>query len=251
MADGFRTDDRGVSEVIGYVLVFGLVLTSIGLVSSLGIGVLEDVRSAEQSRNAETAFDVLHANMAQLHAEHAPSRATEMDIGDTQLRTGDNVTVRIHLDDGSSWDNDTSYDVRPVVQRLDKERKIVYEAGAVLRTNRESGIVVSDPPILSSDDNVHITIPATQSDGTTSVGGGTVLVRGVVTEREVLVSDTDGTYQTVVLNVTSPRANLWHDHLEEKGFDCSDPSGDVTECKRDTFSRLYVTVHEIDLSLVR
>lgn len=251
MSDGVRTDDRGVSEAIGYVLVFGLVLTSVGLVSSLGVGVLEDVRSAEEARNAETAFDILHGNMAQLHTEHAPSRATEMDIGDTQLRTGDNVTVRVHLYDGISWDNDTSYRVRPVIQELDEERRLVYEAGAVLRTNREAGIVVSDPPVLSSDDSVHITIPATQSTGTVSVSGGTVLVRGVVTEREVLVSDTDGTYQTVVLNVTSPRADLWHDYLEEEGFDCSDPSGDVTECRRDSFSRLYVTVHEIDLSLVR
>lgn len=251
MADA-GTGDRAVSEVIGYVLVFGLVLTSIGLVSGLGIGVLEDVRSAEQNRNAETAFDVLHDNMAQLHTEHAPSRATEMDIGDSQLRTGDNVTVRVHLQlTGGSWDNDTSYTVRPVVQRLDEERNLVYEAGAVFRTNRDGGLVVSDPPVLSSADNVHITIPATRSTGTVSVSGGTVLVRGAVTDRDVVVSDTDGAYQTVVLNVTSPRADRWHDHLEEEGFDCSGPTGGVTECQRDSFSRLYVTAHEIDLSLVR
>ena len=252
MPDCFGADDRAVSEVIGYVLVFSLVVTSIVIVSGPGFSVLEEARSAEQNRNAETAFDVLHANMAELYTGHAPSRATEMDIGDSDLVVGENVTVRIHLDEGGgSWDNDTSYRIRSVVQRLDDERRLVYEAGAVLRTNREAGIVVSDPPVLSNDESVHITIPATQSASTFSVRGGTVLVRGAVQERDVVVSDTDDTYQTVILNVTSPRADLWHDHLEEGGFDCSGPTNDTTECQRDSFSRLYVTAHEIDLSLVR
>ncbi len=243
--------DRGVSEVVGYVLVFSVVLSSIVLVSVPGVSGLENVRKAEQASNADSAFDVLHNNMAELYAEGAPSRATEMDLADSDLVVAENVTVRVHLYDGSSWDNDTTYGVRPVVQRLGEERTLVYEAGAVFQTSRQSGVVFRDPPVLSRDESVHITIPATHAAATGSLGGGTVLVRGEVTDRDVPVSDTDGTYDTVVYNVTSPRADLWHDHLEAEGFDCSDPADGTTECQRDSFSRLYVSVQEIELSLVR
>jgi hypothetical protein len=242
--------DRGVSEVLGYVLVFSLVLTAIVLVSVPGVSGLENVRRAEQADNADTAFDVLHDNMAELHSEGAPSRATEMELADSQLFVGESVTVRIHLYDGT-WDNDTTYRVRPLIQRLDGERRLVYEAGAVFRTTRQSGVLFREPPVLSRDGSVHITVPATRATAGNSLGGGTALVRGEVTDRDVPVSDTDDTYTTVVYNVTSPRADLWHDHLETEGFDCSDPADGTTECQRDSFSRLYVSVQEIELSLVR
>ncbi len=242
--------DRGISEVLSYAFVFGLVLSSIVVVSTLGVAGLQDARSAEQAQNAEKAFDVLDANMAELYYEESPSRATEMELGESELLTGDYVTVDIARERTGGWDNDT-YQIRPLVQRLDDERRMIYEAGAVFRTNRQSGLTVHDPPVVSSDRNVHVTVPVVDSPSVQSVGSGTALVRAEVTGREVLVSDTDGTYDRLVVTVTSPRATQWGEALEEKGFSCSTTGSDTVECERGSFDRLYVTVHEIELTLVR
>lgn len=251
MPDRGPDSDRGVSEVLGYVLVFTLILSSIVTVSVLGISGLEDARGAEQSQNAEKGFDVLHASMAELYTENAPSRATELTLGEQKLYLGDEVTVRVKLFNGSDWNNDTTYQVRPVVQTLETDENLVYEAGAVFRTGTQGGVVFRQPPVFSRDGSVHLTVAAFQSDSTRSLGGSTILVRGQVDEREVLVWDVDGTYETVAFNVTSSRADLWHDHLETEGFSCSDPSDDTTECTRSSFDRLSVTVHEIEVSLLR
>jgi hypothetical protein len=246
-----RGSDRGVSEVLSYVFVFSLILFSVGVVSVTGFASLDTVRTAEQVENAEKAFDVLHSNMVELYDEGAPSRATELELGSTELYYGEYVTVDVNLRAGATWENDTSYQIRPIVQRLGDERFVYYESGAVLRENRQSGVVTNDPPILSRGNSVYVTLPVLQAPNVRSVGGSTALVRAEVTDREVVARDTTGTYDEIELNITSPRASVWHDHLEERGFDCTDPAGQNTKCRQDSFERLIVTAHEIDLSLVR
>jgi hypothetical protein len=243
--------DRAVSEVLGYSLIFSIILVSVGIVSVSGVGALQDARDAEQVKNAEQAFDVLHDNMEDIYLEGAPSRATEISLGESSLDLGDNVTIEIGRYDGSDWTN-TSYQTRPLVQRLSDDRRLVYVAGAIFRTNRQSSVVVDGPPVFTRGSGLHYTLPALQSASVRSLGGGTVLFRGEVSDRTVLASDSGGnTYTKFAITVTSPRADLWNQYLEDQGFDCS-VTGDTAECAIDdsSFSSLYVTVHEIDATLI-
>lgn len=245
-----HSEDRAVSEVLGYTLVFSIVIVSVAIVSVGGIDSFQNARTAEQIENAEQAFDVLHDNLEDVYLEGAPSRATEVSLGDTSLYTGDNVSIEIARYDGSNWDN-TTYLTRPLVQRLDDDRQLIYEMGAVFRTYKDTSVIVQEPPILSRSDRIHYTLPALQSGSVRSIGSTTLLVRGKATDRTVLVSDTGGTYDEFVITVDSPRADLWADYLGDRQFDCT-VAGGTAECVRDDgpFSSLYVAVHQIDVSLI-
>ena len=245
------TTDRAVSEVLGYTFVFSIVIASVAIVSIGGIDSFQNARTAEQIENAEQAFDVLHDNLADVYLEGAPSRATELSLGDTSLYTGENVSIEIaRYRSGGGWDN-TTYLTRPLVQRLDDDRYLIYEMGAVFRTYKDASVVVQEPPILSRSDRIHYMLPALQSGAVRSIGSTTLLVRGKATNRTVLVSDTDGTYDEFAITIDSPRADLWADDLRDRGFDCSVP-GETAECVRDDgpFSSLYVAVHQIKVSLI-
>jgi len=240
-------NERSISEVIGYVLVFGLVLTSVSLVTFSGIGTLENARDAEQAQNAERAFDVIADNMASIHERNAPSRATEIDLPDSELYLGNEVRVTVE------GDGETLADQRfePIELRLSGDQRLVYEGGAVFRQEGDGGFVLRDPPILYDGSRVHVPIVATYAPAPQSAGSTTILVRGKATERAVLASDTTGEYDNLTVRVQSARYDLWERTLSEQGFDCTtDPSSVQVTCTAEDPEQVYVTLQRIEVTLL-
>ncbi|WP_324756870.1 DUF7289 family protein [Haloarcula sp. GH36] len=256
--------DRGASEVLSFTLVFVIILTSIVFVSVSGVQTLQDARDAEQLNNAERAFDVLSANMADIYQRGAPSRATEISLQGVELYTGDNVTINVTATDGPSGDVTVTRAVRPLVYEAGDGRRLVYEGGAVFRTQRDGGLVVRDPPLVVQSDRVLVPIVATVSPGKTSVGGSTALVRADMVETAVPIAETDDSssdddYDEVYINVTSPRRNHWETALEAEGFgNCirgTDANDDpFVRCTLDSGispERLLVPAYDIALDIER
>jgi len=240
-------DERGISEILGYVVVFSLVITSILLVTG-GFSVIQDVRDGEREKNAERAFDVTAQNMAAIYERGAPSRATEIDLGDSSIFYANNVSITVR-GDGLEI---ASHRLRPVQMRVTDDHSLFYEGGAVIRDQRETALVVRDPPLLLSKERVHIPIVQTTAPATESVGSTTVLLRGERTSRRVLESDTTGSYSTLTVEVASPRFEAWNDYFEENpALDCTTDSVTQTvTCTIQNPETVYVVHHQIELSLI-
>lgn len=241
--------DRAVSEVLSFTLVFALIVSSVAIVSVGGLGSLQDARDAEQMENAERAFDVLADNVADLHQQGAPSRATEISLSQAQLATEDNVTMTVEVDDSGS-DFTQSWEIRPLVYSGTQERELVYEAGAVFRTNRNSGLVVSDPPLVVDDDRVLLSVIGLNSPGVQSLGGSTVLVRTNHRQASIAYTNTTGGINSLKVTVDSPRSGLWAEYFESNGFSCT--GGGPVECTHDnpgSLERVYVVYHDIGVAI--
>lgn len=245
--------DRGVSEVLSYTLVFSLVVTSVAIVSVGGLGTLQDARDAEQLDNAERAFDVLTDNVADIVKQGAPSRATEISLGQAQLVTDSNVTVNVSVRQGGTWSRVGSWEVRPIVYNGNQERAIAYEAGAVFRTNRDSGIVIREPPIVVNDERALVSVVGLNSPSVQSLGGSTVLVRTTHRSTDVAFADRSGSVEELNVTVESPRAGLWKTYLQSKGFtDCTDINDEKIGCDYtpgSNFERVYVVYHDISVRI--
>lgn len=244
-------DERSVSEVVGYVLVFGLVITSIGLITFGGVDALEDTRKSERAANAERAFDVVAENMASIYDRNSPSRATEIDLSGAELYYDDPITVNVTVD-GTHYVRD---DIRPIVLRISNDRRLVYEAGAMFRDQREGGFTLRRAPFILKENRVHTPIIRTTAENVEAASGTTVLLRGQSTNRSVIHAPQTGD-DSVHINITSPRYDLWETQLEgfpaiEEG-DCeTDADGEWVECEVGvTDPTVYVTGQEIDLSIV-
>lgn len=257
---GTQRRDRAVSEVLSYALVFGLIVTSIGIVTVGGLGSLQDARTNEQVANAQRAFDVLHDNLADVHAEGAPSRATEISLGDSQLYLGDNVTMAVKVDGRDAHEFDT---IRPVVFQIGDGRSLVYEAGATIQAERDGGYVVNGPPFALTDSptsdrgQVHVPIVHTTAPSVRSVGGTNVLVRGQSDRQAVLTGTVRGGPDLEYVELQSPRYDIWADYFGEQDYCGSVDVDDGTEtvtCHVDGDyadpRQLYVTHQEISLELI-
>jgi len=246
-------EDRAVSEVLGYVIIFGIILSSVLLLSASGTTTLEEIRDQEQGDNAQRAFDVVADNMAAVYERNSPSRATEIDVGNAQLYYGDHATIEIEISDGS---NTESYEevLRPVVLRTNDDSRLVYEAGAVFRTQRDGGTMLRNPPLLLSEDRIHAPIVKTTTPPFQAVSGTTVLLRGKSTARDVLFTpDTPPTSPDEFhVNVTSPRYEAWNRYFEEETpLSCTtDDSTETVECDMSSPDTVYVTLQEIKLELI-
>jgi hypothetical protein len=230
--------DRGVTEVLGFVLVFALVLSTVSLVFVTGIGGVEDARDAERVNNAERAFDVLEDNFGDVYRRGAPSRKTEIKLADASLAltepTSFSVTVN-DVEDASGNDLVFGATSRPIVFTAEARpgTKVVYEAGAVLRSDRGAAIMLDDPPFALSEERTVLQYVALSGEAGSIGGSSTVLVRGDRTGRSVLVEDTDNDVEvTLTIETTDTRAPVWRAYVNEQvtwsGADWQD--GDATPC---------------------
>lgn len=249
------SDTRGVSDVLGYILVFSLVLSSIAIVSTVGLNQIEDVRDVEQMNNAEAAFDLLATNLDDIARRGAPSRSTEMQLATGQLELSESVEVRfkgVNRSGGVPFNE--SYDIRPIRYRAGaNDRAVVYSGGAIFRTHGGTGTTVRSPSIVATNDRTSIPLIHTRAPARESRGGGTARLRASHAQTVLLESDNDGAYERVYMNVTSPRAQRWVDTIGDyEGFTC-ELNDSVTpnraECWVSSPDILHISLVQVDVSI--
>lgn len=257
-SDGRRQDDDpAVSDLIGFILVFSLVMVVVAIVSLAGMSSLEATRTAEQTNNAERAMEVLADNMADIHERGAPSRATEIALDGDSMSLGEETLVVVRGRDtasGSTFLTSRVFQIRPIVYDTGDTR-LVYEMGAVFREDARGGTVVVPYSPTLGDDRALVPVINTGSStgGSQHLQSSTVLVRGTANTRAVPVADTDPgvTYDETYINVSSPRQELWNRTLSaNRGLDCSQEGADWVNCTlRDDPNHLVVTETRIAVEI--
>ena len=248
---GLRADDRAVSEAISFVLVFSLIVMVVAISFAGGVSSLQDIRDVERVTNAERAFDVFADNVADVTAGDAPSRATEVKLAEAALYVDDPVVVNVSAVHASqpSRSFTREYEVQPLVYESRGGELIVYSNGAVIRQG-ESSVMSRTPDLVLSTDRVVVPLTVTRAGERRSVSGSqTVLVRTDRAVTRVVAARSDGPYERVYLNVTSPRADAWAAHLDAReDVSCTLASG-TASCEISAVERVFVTVVEMDVEL--
>ena len=257
MAD--PTDTRGVSEIVGFILVFSLVVGTISLVYASGISGLDDTRDAERITNAERAFDVLANNFQQMGRGEAPNRATEIKLAEAQLSTSTGREVKI------SADGVDPAVARPVTIRYNPgtDTSIVYENGAVIRVDNGNAVMLSEPDFLFDGGNVVVRYIEPQGSSQ-SIGGTStaVLVRAERTSSDVLVNRESSTGIEIKMQTHEDRAGVWEEYYEEQiaaadsswSGDCDDRDSsvggsDTTQIKCDSFGADKLAVSKVQIEV--
>lgn len=245
--------DRAVSETLGFVLVFGLVITTVGIVYATGIGGLESVQAAERTENVGRAFEVLADNVADLSREGAPARATEIRLNGGMLSVEEPVNVTVRAERVGDPSDNATFVIRPepvVYRAADRDTRFTYAAGAVFRTDRGASTMRVEPEFRHDADRAVVPFVRTRLQGNASgIGGGTALVVTRRVDGDLAGQFRNGSAQ-VTVTVTSPRADAWKRYFEDEGFDAVDADasdGDVAY--RFVTDRLYVPETVVDVEL--
>lgn len=237
-------DRRGVSETLGFVLVFGIVVSTVAVVYVSGFDALTGARDAQQFANTERAFDIMDSNVEDLAVRGAPSRTTEILLSDGAIGFGPSVTFNV----SAGGDDHYETTVRPVVYRADDGDEIVYVNGAVFRQYGDRAVMFDEPRLAVGEDTL-VPYVITRADSTRVATDGTrrVLVRTSTRDRAVR-SFTDA---SATLTVTSPRAAAWEQYLEaELDASCDGPAdGRTGEVECPLPGDVYVQAVVVDVEL--
>lgn len=255
--------DRGVSEVIGFVLIFSLITLSVGAVYVVGFGGLQDARDTEQLTNVERAFDVLADNIEDITVNNAPNRATEFRLYEADLTVGEPTRFTVSINESETNNATYSVNAYPIVYEAQASPTTIrYINGAVIRQDRNGQRFVDEPSFVfrnvSGNRSAVIPLIQTRSQGDQTIGGtGTVLVRSNRVLAESLgTHTTDGVDYDVNITVetTERRAPLWEEVLNSEldaayGIEPCSRTGGTVVCNGFTVQRIYVTATRIDISI--
>ncbi|MEF8780946.1 MAG: hypothetical protein V5A46_09740 [Haloferacaceae archaeon] len=255
-------DDRAVSEALSFALVFGLVIGSIAIVYTFGLGGLADARDHERINNAERAFEVLGENLDDIVLEGAPSRSTQIRMADATLSVEEAAYLQISGKDPDTGDEYylPTYQLRSVSFSTD-DSSVKYVGGAVIRADAGGdGVMTRDPPFVfdssgSGPNRSAIQIVRLSSAGSVAVSGDRVVqVRTERTLRTDAVVERRS-FGSVQLNVSTSTPGPWLRYFESEGLDCQDPQPGAGEdgltlvtCEYEDVERHSVVVVGIDVA---
>lgn len=247
-----ETDDRAVSEALSFALVFGLVIGSIAIVYTFGLGGLADARDHERINNAERAFEVLGENLEDIVLEGAPSRSTQIRMADATLSVGDGAYLQISGKDPATGNEYylPTYQLRSVSFSAG-DSSVRYVGGAVIRSDAGgNGVMTRDPPFVFDSDRAAIQIVRLSSAGSVAVSGDRVVqVRTERTLRSDRVVERRS-FGSVELNVSTSTPEPWHRYFESQGLTCQDPQPGAGEDGLTLVSCEYENVDQHSVVLV-
>lgn len=206
-----RRDEDGVSEVIGYVVILGTILMSIGLVLGQGFPALQQHQDTEHFKNTQQTFSIVQSNLNEVVDKQVPARATEMRVRDSTLHTKGKVYI------GSNESGPPvagEFSESRVITYDTSENKLVYENGAVIASSSsssENGSTMLREPLWSlgqENPSVNAVDLSVEGDGDVHAGGGTTQIRG-----NRMGARTD-THDKMYLSIDSPNADAWVRYFE-------------------------------------
>jgi flagellin-like protein len=158
-------DKKGVSEVVGYLITFGIVVTVVGVIYSTGMPVVDDTKEKSAFLSMETSFMTLQSHVKKVAFGQSPLRTMKLNLILGSIGTNDDAGNIVVTVDGSphniSFGN---------IEYTIDSRKVVYELGAVIESTPGGSIIISDPPIFNSSGDVFISV--INVSGGFSAGGG-------------------------------------------------------------------------------
>lgn len=207
----FSGDDRGVSELVGFVIVFGIIISSVGVLYVTGFSAMGDYQEHEQTKNAERALDAFAENVNDMVQTNGITyRAGELNLRQgTITTTNGGTTLAVTNASQTTWVNSSgsfSYEHEGTT--------IVYEGGAIVRSNDNGDWAVREPPIRCTSDVAIVSLVELQGDETAVMSHGSREI--VATQRGTDVESFDG---NVSIFVDSPRQAAWNLTLTSSGWE--------------------------------
>jgi len=201
---------RGVSEVVGYLLVFSIVVTIVSVIYASGMPMVERTKENSALQSMETVFITLQSNIKKVALAQSPVRTMKLNLIKGSI-SANKIAGTITVNGQTIQFGNIEYTLGA--------RKMIYELGAVIESTPGGSIIVSDPPIFftNSGGKAHVFISVINASGTFSAGGG---IAEMSMRQDNPSNDTrvfyNGTvdYGYVNISINSSYAYAWINYLQ-------------------------------------
>lgn len=152
-----RGDERAVSDLVAFSMIFMIVFASIGFIAFFGFDAVDHVREGEQTTSAQSAMITLADQLNGIADHEAPARSTEIRLGGATMTIDDGPLVNVTADYGDGNTVTWERHLGAITYRLGDQR-IVVTGGAVIRADEESSVLIREPPFLCTDEHARLNL---------------------------------------------------------------------------------------------
>ena len=246
-----HNDSRGQSELLGFLLIFVVVVLTIALVSATGFVGLNNAQDYQRTTNTEGAFTVLASNIEDVTQLGAPSRSTEISITDASLSINEERSSLNISRDGEALDLGNDGKTGSIVYDSGTDTTLTYRSGALIREDSGSPVLFREPDFVITDEEVILPIVQLSAAGTSEVGGTSdVSVQAIGNGTDVVV-ESEPVNTNVTLVIETPHVRVWERYFQQ--FEADGPVTDInSNYEENTVTveietdRLTVTVDRVD-----
>lgn len=244
--------DRGLSNVVGYVLLFGITITIATTIMLTGTATHQayqtntDVQTAVNAlTNVNTHINTLTTNPT-THTQIVPVTSTTTGVYNVTPNAGE---IRVtHTTPASEVFNVTR--TPGAITYTNTNDEIAVQNGAVWRTQPGTGtaIALSNPPLHHTDSTVTLTLIELRRQNTpTDLTRNTIPVR---TRVETRGTGTDFDTGTTNITITSQYYRAWADQYRDTTADVTvTPDANTTTITYTGTDTLHVTTHRVETQL--
>jgi Mg-chelatase subunit ChlD len=247
--NGRADNERAVSEVVGYVLLVGMVSAGLVVVTLAGSAAIDTIQGQSEDETARLSLDGVDARLGSLSSDTVRSTQVGFRGGSgTSVTLADNSSagsVRVAVNGGTC----TAHIPLSTLRYQRDDETLAYQAGGIFRATGDGSAVVSPPDVTFEDGTVDLTVV----NLTGSVGGDRATIRkrpnfsanqSLAIEQSLFESDQSCRRpKQVSLTVRSEFYRAWGNYFQ------AESDGDVTVYDANTSARVVLDRDELPESV--
>lgn len=235
--------DAAVSETVGYIYIFAIVMFSMSMIYVMGYPALQNSMKACTFESTQQSFIVLQSNMKMVAFDQTPVKNLNIQLQSATVSVCEETNITIEYGAEKIFCN------CGMIEYQQDDMFLTYENGGVWKRYPGGGIKISNPRIYTSIMNGtnFTTLGIVCIQGTSSSGG-----KGIATismKNNISIVNRTQIPVNVSLKINSTYAPQWQIYLESIGFTTtySDDTS-ITVCNNNTY--LAVGRHIVDVEIV-
>jgi hypothetical protein len=243
-----------VSNTVSFVLVFSLIVSSVGIVTTAGFDSLQDVQESQQAESSAALMRSAGAGINGVANGERPSFRSSLALSGGQLAVTNETTVGVEVSNATGTPLDETYRPGALSYRAN-DRNVTYQSGLLARgAERRRAVLLAGAGFRCvPGDYATVTLVRVRSDDGPAVAGGPVTVEASDRTPRPPQNRSGPVYPTnttaasptgVVLTVDGPYERAWEDALTDRGFSTTGSGG--LECSAD---RVYVRAPTVGVGL--
>lgn len=178
--------DRGLSDLVGFVTIFGIILFAASLTLTVGQGQLDQLQENEQIRNAERGIELLGQQFDRIEAGQATVQTGQLQLGPGSLEIAERTDIVTEVHEETGQNRTYTRDGRGIRYRSG-DQIIAYEGGGIFQRSDEAqsvGVATVPAEFTCTDSRAFVSVVTL--NGRFSIAGGTVTVRSALANSSVL-----------------------------------------------------------------
>jgi hypothetical protein len=219
--------DRGVSEVIAFILIFSIVITSVGLLYTAGFGSLNQIQESETDRSAERAFSASAIALEDIQRGRGSYRAFDVELSGRTITVDDAATLEVRVNDTGGGTpvpvaNSPVSAGGALVYGPGSGTEIAYQSGAVIRSDGPDAQIVSRPPLFQCSGNravLSLVSIGAPPGGSVSSDGSIQIVASQANPDEStleVVESGASSYSVTVDYTGTPYQDAWREYFDDQ-----------------------------------